>query len=154
MSGILFSTWSQKADMPRNLNPENIPDEVRTCMKTKPEIELNSDINPFLISGDFDGDGFTDFAVQVRSKRDQRHGVLICFAKREAVLVAAGAPAPWFQGSRDPWHFDSWFLVPKGSKQLSIYPQIKFDALALLIADEGGGLLYWDEHKFRWQQEE
>ena len=145
---------TQQSAKQSDLNPENVPDEVRTCLRTRPEIEINGGINPFLISGDYDGDGFTDFAVQVRTKKDQHQGILICFAKDVAVLVGAGGDTPWSKGQDGRWPFDSWFLARKGSKHLSIYPKIKFDALALVIADEGGGLVYWDGHKFRWQQEE
>ena len=151
---LLPSLSGQQAAEHNGVNPDNVPDEVRSCLKTNSNLEINDKMNPFLISGDLDGDGFTDFAVQVETKKDQRKGILICFAKREAMLVGAGSSTPWPTGQGARWPFDSWFLVPKGSKQLSIYPEIRFDALALLIADEGGGLLYWDGHKFRWQQEE
>jgi len=151
---FLAASSSQQAAKQGDINAENIPDEVRTCLRTTAEIEIDGGINPFLISGDYDGDGFTDFAVQVKTKKDQRHGILVCFAKDVPVLVGAGGVTPWSKGQEDRWPFDSWFLARKGSKHLSIYPKIKFDALALVIADEGGGLLYWDGHKFRWQQEE
>lgn len=145
---------SRQSEKQTDINPENVPDEVRACLRASPEIEINGGINPFLISGDYDGDGLTDFAVQVRTKKDQHQGVLICFAKDVAVLVGAGGPTPWTEGQDARWPFDSWFLARKGSKHLSIYPKIKFDSLALVMADEGGGLLYWDGRKFRWQQEE
>lgn len=148
-----FISWQQAATQ-NQINSDNIPDEVRSCLKTNLELEIDSKMNPFLISGDFDGDGFTDFAVQVKTRKDQRKGILVCFAKRAAVVVGAGASTPWSQKPDDRWPFDSWFLVPKGSKQLSIYPKIKFDALALLIGDEGGGLMYWDGRSLHWQQEE
>ena len=45
-------------------------------------------------------------------------------------------------------------LIRKGSKHLSIYPRIKVDVIALIIADEGGGLLYWNGKELAWQQEE
>jgi hypothetical protein len=45
-------------------------------------------------------------------------------------------------------------LARKGGKALSVFPRIKFDALELGQADVGGGLLYWNGSKFRWQQEE
>ena len=57
-------------------------------------------------------------------------------------------------GKDGSWPFDSWMLIRKGSKHLSIYPRIKVDVIALIVADEGGGLLYWDEKKLEWQQEE
>jgi hypothetical protein len=128
-------------------NVFNVPDELRACLKTKPELEINWGINPFYIGGDFDGDSFTDFAVQVETIKDQRHGVLLCLAKRGSVLIGAGAPFLSI-GNLDKWPFDSWMLVRKGSKRLSIYRQIKFDALALFNGDAAGELVYWDGRKF------
>jgi hypothetical protein len=138
----------------RGVNPFNVPDELRACLRAKPDLDFNGGINPFYISGDYDGDGLTDFAVQVKSKKEQHKGILFCFAKREAILLGAGAPVVWPQEDDGTWPFDSWMLIRKGSKHLSIYPQIKFDTLALVKADEGGGLLYWDGHLFRWKREE
>jgi hypothetical protein len=53
-----------------------------------------------------------------------------------------------------PSPFTAWFLVGKQSRLLSVHPQIKHDFLAILIGEEGGGLVYWDGAKLRWQQEE
>jgi len=147
------SAQQQPVKQPK-VNPFNVPDEIRACLRTKPEIEFNSGINPFYISGDFDGDGLTDFAVQVKSKNNQREGILFCFAKGVTVLLGAGAPIVWPQEDPKIWPFDSWMLIRKGSKHLSIYPQMKFDAIALVKADEGGGLLFWDGRTFRWKSEE
>lgn len=151
--GALLLATQGRQSPHSSLNPDNIPDEVRSCVRNRPEIRINGDVNPFLISGDFDGDGFTDFAVQVTSTKGEK-GILVCFSRKDAVLIGGGSGTPWKQTPAERWPFDSWFLVPKGSKQLSIYPQIRFDALALLVADEAGGLVYWDGHKLRWQQEE
>jgi hypothetical protein len=144
----------QKPIEDTKINPFNVPDELRACVKTKPDVEFNAGVNPFYISGDFDGDGFTDFAVQVKSKNNQRKGILFCFANGGSMLLGAGAPVVWPQDDPGIWPFDSWMLIRKGSKHLSIYPQMKFDVVALVMADEGGGLLFWDGHKFRWKREE
>ena len=150
---VSIATGQQSNKQP-NLNPYNIPDELRTCLRAKPGLEIDAGVNPFYISADFDGDGFTDFAAQVQTKKDQRQGILFCLTKGGPVLLGAGAPVVWPQDDSETWPFDSWILIPKGSKHLSIYPQIRFDALVLIKADEGGGLIYWDGRKFRWQQEE
>ncbi|HEX4488893.1 MAG TPA: hypothetical protein VH088_21640 [Terriglobales bacterium] len=52
------------------------------------------------------------------------------------------------------WPFDSWMLIRKSSEHLSIYPSIRVDGIALIIADEGGGLLYWSGRHLDWKQEE
>lgn len=139
------------------IDPFNVPGELRTCLKGKPELELSADINPFYISGDYDGDGLTDFAVQVRRKRDKLHGLLFCFGNGKDVVLGAGGAILWQRrsgGADEQWPFDAWTLVRKGSKQLSAHGQIKNDALALILSEISEGLLYWDGHGFRWWQQQ
>jgi len=128
--------------------PYNVPDGLSACLKARPELEINTSINPYYISGDFDGDGFTDIAVQVKSSKDKRQGILLCLAMRDSTLVGATEPLPW---KEDVLPFDDWILIRKGSKRLSIYPQLKFDTLAWFNGDGRGVFLYWDGNKFNWQ---
>ncbi len=132
--------------------PFNAPDELRACLRTQPKIQIDGRINPFYLSGDFDGDGSTDFAVQVITRQDQHHGVLFCFANGRTSLWGAGVPNAVLKDGA--WPFDSWMLIRKGSKHLSVFPKIKADAIALIITDEGGGLLYWNGKSLMWQREE
>jgi hypothetical protein len=155
IGGVLpMPTRSQQTAKQSEVNSFNVPAELRACLRTKPELEFNGSINPFYISGDYDGDGLTDFAVQVNTRKEQSQGILFCFAKGRTILLGAGAPVTWPQDEKAVWPFDSWTLARKGGKALSVFPRIKFDALELGQADVGGGLLYWNGSKFRWQQEE
>ena len=128
--------------------PYNVPDGLSACLKARPELEINTSINPYYISGDFDGDGFTDIAVQVETSKDQRPGILLCLAKRDSALVGASNPLPW---KEDVLPFDDWMLIRKGTKRLSIYPQLKFDTLGWFNGDGRGVFIYWDGIKFDWQ---
>lgn len=75
--------------------PYNAPNGLSACLKARPELEINMRVNPYYIGGDFDGDGFTDVAVQVNSVTRQRKGILICLAKRDSFLLGAGNPLSW-----------------------------------------------------------
>jgi len=141
------------SDQKNSVNEFNVPDELRACLRAEPQLRITGRVNPFYLGGDFDGDGMTDFAVQVASQKDEKQGVLFCFANGKRTVWGAGVPNEIL--SKDgSWPFDSWMLIRKGSKHLSIYPRIKVDAIALIIADEGGGLLYWDGKQLTWQREE
>jgi hypothetical protein len=130
----------------------NMPDELRECIREQSNIEPNVEINPFYLSGNFDADGLTDFAVQVKNLKGGQHGILFCFASGKRVLWGAGVPNKTLVNGK--WPFDSWMLIRKGSKHLSIYPKIKNDVIVLTIADEGGGLLYWNVSALVWVREE
>jgi len=144
---------SGSPDQMGGINEFNVPDELRECLRSEPQLQINGRINPFYLSGDFDGDGITDFAVQVKSAKGEHPGVLFCFANGKRSIWGAGVQNKVLSNDGS-WPFDSWMLIRKGSKHLSIYPRIKVDVIALIIADEGGGLLYWNGKELAWQQEE
>jgi hypothetical protein len=134
------------------IDPNGIPDEIKACLLSKPGFQLDGNINPYYINGDYDGDGITDFAVLIRSESDRGggiHHILFCFGSGKTVLWDAGTRP---DSSSSP--FTTWFLVRKQSKLLSIHPKINHDSLAILIGEEGGGLVYWDGRKLNWQMEE
>lgn len=149
---IMIGFGGQSDLCAQTIDQNNVPDEIRACMRSTPGLQPDGSINPFYISGDFDGDGVTDFAILVRNQTDHGpgiHHILFCFGNNSHVLWDAGTE----EGAvASP--FTAWLLVPRQSKLLSIHPNIKHDCLAILIGEEGGGLVYRDGQKFAWQQEE
>ena len=148
----ILSATGQHDPGAQAVDPNGIPDEIRSCVRSNAGLQLDGSINPYYISGDYDGDGVTDFAVLVKEQKDRGpgiHHILFCFGQGKTVL---------WDASTDPDSmtspFTAWFLVRKQSNFLSIHPQIKHDTLAILIGEEGGGLVYWDGRKLSWQVEE
>jgi len=148
----LLPGQSGTSDQMGGVNESNVPDELRECLRSEPQLQINGRMNPFYLSGDFDSDRITDFVVQVKSKKGEHLGVLFCFANGKRSIWGAGVQNKVL--SNGSWPFDSWMLIRRGSKHLSIYPRIKVDVIALIIADEGGGLLYWNGNELAWKQEE
>jgi hypothetical protein len=77
----------------QTVDQNNVPDEIRSCMRSTPSLHLDVSINPFYISGDYDGDGITDFAVLVRNQADKGpgiHHILFCFGNNKDVLWDTG----------------------------------------------------------------
>jgi RHS repeat-associated protein len=148
----LLPGQSGTSDQMGGVNESNVPDELRECLRSEPQLQINGRMNPFYLSGDFDSDRITDFVVQVKSKKGEHLGVLFCFANGKRSIWGAGVQNKVL--SNGSWPFDSWMLIRRGSKHLSIYPRIKVDVIALIIADEGGGLLYWNGKELAWKQEE
>ncbi len=113
----------------------------------RPELEINSAINPYFLSGDFDGDGSTDVALHVKATKDGSQGILVCFAKRDPVVLGGGTPLPW---KADIVPFDDWILVRKGSKRLRYYREVEFDSFAWFNGDGRGVLIYWNGERLAW----
>jgi hypothetical protein len=127
----------------------NVPKEIETCIRMIPGVTINGDINPFYLSGDFDGDGKLDFAVQVA--REGSKGVLICLSSRKIpLLVGAGSSTIWPASQK--WRFDAWSIVPKESSDVSRPPKAHHDAILLDVKEAASGLLYWDGAVLRWEQ--
>ena len=149
---IIFGSAGQCGLHAQTIDQSNVPDEIRSCLRTDRGLRLDGSINPFYLSGDYDGDGTTDFAINVTNQSDRGpgiHRILFCFGNKKRSVWSAG-----YKDSSVASPFTAWLLVPKESKLLSIHPKIKHDSLALLIGEEGGGLIYWNGQKFQWQQEE
>src|SRR5713101_4267312 len=69
----------------------NVPKEIEVCLKSRPDLKISGQINPFYLSGDFDGDGKLDFAVQI--DHSGKHGVAICLSsQKKPLVVGAGSP--------------------------------------------------------------
>ena len=139
-----------RAQSSRELIDEyNVPKKVETCVKAIAGITIDGSINPFYLSGDFDGDGKLDFAVQVI--RGESKGVLVCLSTRkDPVLVGAGSSTIWPASQK--WRFDAWSVVPKESNEVSRPPKARHDAILLDVKEAANGLLYWDGESLRWEQ--
>jgi hypothetical protein len=127
----------------------NIPTEIDKCIKNSRGLSISGEINPFYVSGDFDGDGRLDFAVQV--VRSDTKGILVCLSSRRIpLLVGAGSALVW--SSNQKWRFNAWSVVPKDSKNVSWPANAKGDAILLDVKEAANGLLYWDGTALRWKQ--
>ena len=82
----LISVVSLLSNFPNQetTTPHNVPYGLSACLTARPGLEINTSINPYYISRDFDGDGFTDIAVQVKTSKDKRQGILLCLANRDS----------------------------------------------------------------------
>ena len=88
---LQFSLWLQQDQAQATSQLDyNMPDELRECIQAQSNIQPSAEINPFYLSGNFDGDGLTDFAVQVKNLKGRQRGVLFCFANGKRVLWGAG----------------------------------------------------------------
>lgn len=108
-------------------------------------------LNPYYLSGDFDGDGKQDFLIQLSAKKkssDWRIGVLFgnetfCFLERDDQLDYPGPSA--------------WYVVPKMTK----IPQGRLDgngikppktllgdAIEMIQIEASSALVYWNGKRF------
>jgi len=113
-------------------------------------------MNPFFVSGDFDGDGKTDVAVWVMNKRTKELGVIILHRGSRAMFVL-GAGNRGERGS-DWRNRDQWTLYPKAPLARSSHeppppPRLKGDALWFSKSESLSYFVYWDGQGYKYYQE-
>jgi hypothetical protein len=145
---VSLASQGQTRQLP-SIDEYNVPKEVDTCIKHIQGLSISGEFNPFYLSGDFDGDGKLDFAVQVVSSGV--NGILFCLSSQKApLLVGAGSSLVW--PASEKWRFDAWSIVPKDSTATARPTKAKHDAILLDIKETANGLLYWDGSNLRWEQ--
>jgi hypothetical protein len=117
---------------------------------------LSVRLNPFLLQGDFDGDGRLDVAVLVERRRSGADGIAILHAaSKQPIVLGAGRS---FGNGGDDWSWmDAWSVVPRSSPERegegATDPHAKGDALRVEKLESAGALVYWDGARLRWRQQ-
>jgi hypothetical protein len=112
-------------------------------------------MNPFFITGDFDGDGDTDIALWVKNNETHKVGVLILTKAGKQTFVA-GAGQNTEERGADYSYIDSWTLLRKGEVLDSGYESEKVpligDAIVLVKSEASAFAIYWNGRKFKFYQ--
>ena len=140
---------------------ESLPPEVRRASSREgfdKTYALSSQLNPFFIQGDFNGDGKLDTAVLVKATASGKTGIAVFHAGAErAVLIGAGAQIPGAQGASDVDWMDAWYAHRKGPLRQGVTkgkpPVLRGDALHVAKTEAASALIYWDGSKYQWYQQ-
>lgn len=118
-------------------------------------IEVNARLNPFVLRGDFDGDGKGDLAVLIRNKDSKKEGIVFLFRQKSAPLIVGAGHALSNGGDDFAW-LEVWQVEDKGSLQHSYHEKsIKLKTDGIVVAREGSAsaLIYIKGGKAVWQQQ-
>lgn len=118
-----------------------------------------TDVNPFYLRGDFDGDAKPDYAVRVRSRKGGT-GLLICAGSRSLYLLGSGivGGSEFSDMPRDAFLAPHWeVFTPEDVADLRRFrsnvprpvPTVKGESIAMVWGD-GICLIYWTGEKFKW----
>jgi len=105
---------SQAPDTPTQLH--NIPEAVERAMAKgllAKEYEVSFQVNPFWLSGDFNGNGNLDVAVLVKQRSTGKVGIAIIHGGMSKVAIL-GAGLVIGNGDDDFKWKDYWQVYPKG----------------------------------------
>jgi hypothetical protein len=118
-------------------------------------IEVSARMNPFVLRGDFDGDGKGDLAVLVKNKDSKKEGIVFLFRQKTAPLVVGAGHALSSGGDDFAW-LEVWQVEDKGSLQHSYHEKsLRLKTDGIVVAKEGSAsaLIYIKGGKAFWQQQ-
>lgn len=118
-------------------------------------IEASARINPFVLRGDFDGDGKGDLAVLIKNKDSKKEGIVFLFRQKTAPLIVGAGHALSNGGDDFAW-LEVWQVEDKGSLQHSYHEKsLRLKADGIVVAKEGSAsaLIYIKGAKAVWQQQ-
>lgn len=109
-------------------------------------LALSRRVNPFLLRGDFDGDGRADLALLVETAAPRRIGIVVLHRATAAPHVL-GAGTPFGNGGDSFDWLDVWSVEepPAGARR-------RGEALLLQQEGAGGGLVSFEGGRYRWTQ--
>ena len=143
-------SWEQRQSIPRWAVPllehpgfsENYP--------------LSTRLNPFLVQGDFNGDGRIDLAILVEQKDTRAAGIAIVHAGAGRPIVT-GAGTPLGAGGRDFSWMKAWQVYSKGPVLQGAGPEpppeLRGDALLVKALEAASAVIYWNGSEYRWYQQ-
>lgn len=112
--------------------------------------------NPFLVSGDFNGDGHLDLAVRVEARSSGEGGIFIVHAGDQGSFLL-GAGQSFGNGGKDFRWIGSWYTFPQGpvdqNHDSGPPPELLGDAVMVVAPEAASALIYWNGSAYGWYQQ-
>jgi hypothetical protein len=119
------------------------------------EYEVDVDhLNPYYLSGDFDGDGRYDYAVNLRHRQTRQRRLAVVRGSREVAWLDRD------EQLRYPT-LTAWFVHPRyeslegGVGEVTPPPTLQGDAIIIMKVEASSSLIYWNGSRFvsYWQED-
>jgi hypothetical protein len=127
-----------------------LPEDLVPLLKqagVDPDKRLLTGLNPFYLSGDFDGDGQRDYAVEARLQKWT--GFLVLFGNGKHVRLERDSQLEF--PPADHWHVHPRNVPVRESPfedEGKKVPTLKGDAILFIKHESSSSLVYWDGTRF------
>jgi hypothetical protein len=136
----------------------DIPESVQRAMGNSSLVknyDVSFHMDPFYLSGDFNGDGKIDVAVPVKQRSTGKLGIAIVQGATDKITILGAGIAIGNGGDDFEW-MDSWEIYPKnrvgrGTGETSV-PHLRGDALLVSKSEAASALIYWNGKRYVWLQ--
>jgi|SRR5882672_6557618 len=145
--------WPPNQSPPPRLNLPDWVCQVAYEAKLHATYSVYSEINPFFITADLNGDGVLDAAVWVIERRTRKCGLAIFHrGDKGPIILAAGTP--WKERGDNFRSFDQWSVLARGEVLDSVHEEgrkvkLEADALILIKSESAAVGVYWDGKEYR-----
>jgi hypothetical protein len=145
--------WDTNKPIPPRLNLPSWACEIAEDRKLHLRYDINTKINPFYLTGDFDADGKLDVAVRVQEKKSKKIGLVIMHGDKRLFVLWAGTPFEGRNNDDDLSYSDQWSIIPRGEVLDSHWEEgrkvtLKGDAPLVMKSEASGFALYWDGKRY------
>ena len=135
---------------------QNLPEWVCTKAsraKLHEKYRIRTTLNPFYLTGDFNGDGKQDAAVWVEAVRSKQVGLIIVHGGNAPTTVI-GAGIDWDKRGKDYSWTDIWSVEPRGTRLKSPHEDdrlviAKGEILVLTKSESASFAVYWSGNAYR-----
>lgn len=137
----------------------NLPEEIKAFYnqdKTKSIYSIRTDLNPFYLRGDFDGDKKQDYGLGIVDRQTKKKGILIYHTGTKTHYVVGAGKALDNAGDDYQW-MDAWKVYVAKEVEIGVGESerisLKGEAILALKTESSSGLIYWTGNNYRWYQQ-
>lgn len=139
----------------------NLPDEIYhffTQEKINIIYSIRTDLNPFYLRGDFDGDKKQDYALGIVERKTAKKGILIYHTGTKThYVIGAGKPLSNGVGKDDYNWMDAWKVYVDKDMEVGIGETekitLKGEGILAIKVESASGIIYWTGKEYRWYQQ-
>jgi hypothetical protein len=139
----------------------NLPEEIYHFYDQR-EIRaiyaIRTDLNPFYLRGDFDGDKKQDYALSIVERKTSKKGILIYHTGTKThYIIGAGKSLSDGKGGDDYNWMEAWKVyvnkdVGIGSGERKKIT-LKGEGILGIKLESASGIIYWTGKDYRWYQQ-
>ena len=139
----------------------NLPEEIYHFYDQKAIrgiYSIRTDLNPFYLRGDFDGDNKQDYALSIVEKKTNKKGILIYHAGTKAhYILGAGKSLLSRNGGDDYRWLDAWKVytvkpVGIGAGETQTIT-LQGEGIHVFKLEASSGIIYWTGKEYKWYQQ-
>lgn len=119
---------------------------------------IRTDLNPFYLRGDFDGDKIQDYALGIVQRKTNKKGILIYHSGTKKHFIIGAGQSLNVKHPGDDFHWmDAWKVYMDKEVEIGVGESekihLKGEAILAIKLEAASGLIYWTGREFKWYQQ-